>query len=55
MLGWTTIFALMFLFALLSTLVFDPSGEWLSLKIATVTSGTLLLACAITHVARGRV
>ncbi len=55
MLGWTTMFALMFLLAVLSTLASDPSGASLSLKLATGMSGTLLLACAITRVARGRV
>lgn len=55
MLGWITIFALMFVLALLSTLADDPSGTSLSLKLATVMSGTLLLACAITRIARGRV
>ena len=54
MLGWMTIFALMFLMGLVSTLAGDPSGASLSLKLATVMSGTLLLACVITRVARGR-
>jgi len=53
MLGWMTIFALIFLLAMLSTLASDPSGASLSLKLATGTSGTLLLAFAITRVARG--
>ena len=55
MLGWMTIFALMFLVALLSTLTGGPSATSLSLKLATVMSGVLLLACVITRVARGRV
>ncbi len=55
MFGWMTVFALMFLLALWSTLASYPSGSTLSLKLATGTSGTLLLACAVTRVARGRV
>ena len=55
MLGWITVFALMFLLALLSTLAWDPSGASLPLKLATAMSGMLLLACAITRIARGRV
>jgi hypothetical protein len=53
MLGWMTIFALMFLLAMLSTLSSDPLGASLSLKLATGTSGMLLVAFAITRVARG--
>ena len=55
MLGWITIFALMFLLALLSTLAADPSGTSVSLKLAIVTFGMLLLASVITRVARGRI
>lgn len=54
MLGWMGIFALMFLVGLWATLAGDPSGASLSLKLATVLSGTLLFACVITRVVRGR-
>jgi hypothetical protein len=55
MFGWISIFALMFLLAACFVLANYSSGTSLSLKVATVTFGTLLIACLITRVARGRV
>ena len=54
MLGWMMIFALFFGSGLLSTLARFPSGASLSIEFATGMSGTLLVACVLTRVARGR-
>ena len=58
MLGWMIIFGLTF-FAAVSTLVTslstsDYAGVPLSLEVATVLSGFLLLAFILTRLARGR-
>jgi hypothetical protein len=53
MLGWMLIFALMFLASALLTLG-NPAAASLSLKLATIISGSLFLACIATRLARGR-
>jgi hypothetical protein len=53
MLGWMMIFGLIFLGAILA-LATNMAAAPLSLKLATLLSGFLLLACILTRVARGR-
>ncbi len=53
MLGWMMMFGLMF-FGAGVTLVTNVAEAPLSLKLATLISGFLLLACILTRVARGR-
>jgi hypothetical protein len=53
MLGWITIFALMFLLGLAALAGFFASSHPDSSAIVTVVSGTLLTACVLTRVARG--
>jgi hypothetical protein len=53
MLGWMMIFGLTFFGAFL-TLATNVAEAPVSLKLATLISGFLLLACILTRVARGR-
>jgi hypothetical protein len=53
MFGWMMIFGLMFCSAFV-TLAIDVAQAPVSLKLATLISGILLLACILTRVARGR-
>jgi hypothetical protein len=53
MLGWMMIFGLAFLGAFL-TLATDVAQAPVSLKLATLISGFLLVAFILTRVARGR-
>jgi hypothetical protein len=53
MLGWMTIFSLMFVGAG-SALARNLAEAPVSLEFATVISGVLLLACILTRVASGR-
>jgi len=53
MLGWMMIFGLTFFGAVL-TLANDVAKAPVSLKLAALISGILLLACIVTRVARGR-
>ena len=53
MLGWMMMFALMF-FGAGVTLVNNLAEAPVSLKLATLISGILLLACILTRVARGK-
>jgi hypothetical protein len=54
MLGWITIFALMFLVGLACMTGFLDSSSSVSLTVATVLSGALLAGCVLARVARGR-